>query len=79
MVACLDPQPTDRILDPACGTGGFLVSAFKHILQNHTSPGSTLPGDRLSHDQRQRLYANFTGYDTNDQMVKLSRVNLFLH
>ena len=79
MVACLDPQPTDHILDPACGTGGFLVSAFKHILQKNTSPGSTLPGDRLSHDQRQRLYANFTGYDTNDQMVKLSRVNLFLH
>ncbi|MDO8540086.1 MAG: N-6 DNA methylase [Opitutaceae bacterium] len=79
MVACLDPQPTDKILDPACGTGGFLVSAFKHILEAHTSPGSTLPGDRLSHEQRQRLYANFTGYDTNDQMVKLSRVNLFLH
>ncbi|HVS54157.1 MAG TPA: N-6 DNA methylase [Opitutaceae bacterium] len=79
MVACLDPQPTDKILDPACGTGGFLVSAFKHILQKNTSPGSTLPGDRLGHEQRQRLYANFTGYDTNDQMVKLSRVNLFLH
>jgi type I restriction enzyme M protein len=79
IVACLDPQPTDRILDPACGTGGFLVSAFKHILGKNTSPGSTLPGDRLSHDERQRLYANFTGYDTNDQMVKLSRVNLFLH
>jgi restriction endonuclease S subunit len=79
MVACLDPSPTDKILDPACGTGGFLVSAFKHILQKNTSPGSTLPGDRLGHEQRQRLYANLTGYDTNDQMVKLSRVNLFLH
>lgn len=79
MVACLDPSPTDKILDPACGTGGFLVSAFKHILAQHTSPGSTLPGDRLGHEQRQRLYGNITGYDTNDQMVKLSRVNLFLH
>jgi type I restriction enzyme M protein len=79
MVACLDPQPTDRILDPACGTGGFLVSAFKHILAQHTSPGSAVPGDRLTHDQRRQLYRNFTGYDINDQMVKLSRVNLFLH
>ena len=79
MVACLDPSPTDKILDPACGTGGFLVSAFKHILAQHTSPGSTLPGDRLGHEQRKGLYANLTGYDTNDQMVKLSRVNLFLH
>jgi type I restriction enzyme M protein len=79
IVACLDPQPTDRILDPACGTGGFLVSAYRHILQKHTSPGSKLPGDRLGHEQRQRLYANFTGYDITDLMVKLSKVNLFLH
>lgn len=79
MVACLDPQPGQTVLDPACGTGGFLVSAFRHILSKHTSPGSTLRGDRLTHTQRQKLYAAFTGYDINDQMVKLSRVNLFLH
>jgi type I restriction enzyme M protein len=79
IVACLDPQPTDKILDPACGTGGFLVSAYRHILNKHTSPGSALPGDRLGHEQRQRLYANFTGYDITDLMVKLSKVNLFLH
>ena len=79
IVACLDPQPTDKILDPACDTGGFLVSAYRHILQKHTSPGSKLPGDQLGHEQRQRLYANFTGYDITDLMVKLSKVNLFLH
>lgn len=79
MVACLDPQPGQTVLDPACGTGGFLVSAFRHILLKHTSPSSTLRGDRLTHTQRQKLYAAFTGYDINDQMVKLSRVNLFLH
>ncbi len=79
MVACLDPQPGQTVLDPACGTGGFLVSAFRHILLKHTSPSSTVRGDRLTHTQRQQLYAAFTGYDINDQMVKLSRVNLFLH
>lgn len=79
MVACLDPQPNDRILDPACGTGGFLVSAYKHILANNTSPGSTIPGDKLTHDQRQNVYANLSGYDTTDLMVKLTKVNLFLH
>jgi type I restriction enzyme M protein len=68
MVACLDPQPGQTVLDPACGTGGFLVSAFRHILQKHTSPGSTLRGDRLTHTQRQKLYAAFTGYDINDQI-----------
>jgi type I restriction enzyme M protein len=79
MVACLDPQPDDRILDPACGTGGFLVSCYKHILAKHTSPGSTTPGDKLTHEQRQKVYANLAGYDVTDLMVKLSKVNLFLH
>jgi type I restriction enzyme M protein len=79
MVACLDPQPDDRILDPACGTGGFLVSCYKHILANHTSPGSKIPGDKLTHEERQKVYANLTGYDVTDLMVKLSKVNLFLH
>jgi type I restriction enzyme M protein len=79
MVACLDPQPSDRILDPACGTGGFLVSCYKHILARHTSPGSTISGDKLTHDQRQKVYANLSGYDVTDLMVKLSKVNLFLH
>jgi type I restriction enzyme M protein len=79
MVACLDPQPSDRILDPACGTGGFLVSCYKHILAKHTSPGSTIAGDKLTHDERQKVYSNLTGYDVTDLMVKLSKVNLFLH
>ena len=79
MVACLDPQPGDLILDPACGTGGFLVSAYKHILAHSTSPGATVPGDKLTHDQRRKLYGNLTGYDVTDLMVKLSKVNLFLH
>ena len=79
MVACLDPQPGDRILDPACGTAGFLVSAYRHILTRYTSPSSTIPGDQLTHAQRQQLYANLIGYDITDLMVKLSKVNLFLH
>lgn len=79
IVACLDPQPGDKILDPACGTGGFLVSAYRHILAHSTSPGSTMPGDQLTHAQRQKVYGNLAGYDVDDQMVKLSKVNLFLH
>jgi len=86
MVACLDPRPGDRILDPACGTGGFLVSAFKHILATHTDRhgrdgqgGQPMPGGLLSHEQRQQVYRNLAGYDITDLMVKLSKVNLFLH
>jgi len=31
MVAMLDPKPDERVMDPACGTGGFLVSILKHL------------------------------------------------
>jgi type I restriction enzyme M protein len=79
IVACLDPKPGETILDPACGTGGFLVSAYKHILAKHTSPQSTIPGDKLTHAQRQKVYGSIAGYDITDLMVKLSKVNLFLH
>ena len=32
MVQMLDPKPNERVLDPACGTGGFLVATMAHIL-----------------------------------------------
>src|SRR5690606_10790847 len=36
LVAIIDPDKTDTILDPACGTAGFLISAYKHILLKYT-------------------------------------------
>jgi type I restriction enzyme M protein len=37
IVALIDPQPNETIIDPACGTAGFLISAFTHIKRKHTS------------------------------------------
>jgi type I restriction enzyme M protein len=37
LVAIIDPDKTDTILDPACGTAGFLISAYKHILLKHST------------------------------------------
>jgi type I restriction enzyme M protein len=37
MVAILDPKKDDVILDPACGTAGFLISAYKHIVKLNSS------------------------------------------
>ena len=79
MVAVLDPQKTDTILDPACGTAGFLISAWKHILKANTSPDSKIPGDRLTPDERTRLASGIKGYDISPDMVRLSLVNLYLH
>ncbi|MHB1897449.1 MAG: N-6 DNA methylase [Metallibacterium sp.] len=40
MVAVLDPKKTETVLDPACGTAGFLISSWKHILKANSSPPS---------------------------------------
>ena len=40
LVAIVDPDKTDSIMDPACGTAGFLISAYKHILLKY-SKGNT--------------------------------------
>jgi len=79
MVAVLDPQKNDTILDPACGTAGFLISAWKHILKANTSPDSKIAGDRLTPDERTRLASGIKGYDISPDMVRLSLVNLYLH
>ena len=79
IVEVLEPKPEDKILDPACGTGGFLVSAYKHILGKHTSKGSSVPGDDLSPAKKEKLTQQLNGYDITPMMVKLSKVNMFLH
>ena len=45
MVAVLDPKKNETILDPACGTAGFLISAWKHILEANTQGQSRAPSD----------------------------------
>jgi type I restriction enzyme M protein len=70
IVAVVEPKKNETVLDPACGTAGFLISAFKHILRNN---------ENLTPDERARLMTNFRGYDIAPDMVRLSRANLYLH
>ena len=79
MVEVLAPQKHETILDPACGTAGFLISAWKHILKANTSAGAKVAGDKLTPDERARLARNIKGYDISPDMVRLSLVNLYLH
>jgi len=88
MVEVLAPQKNETILDPACGTAGFLISAYKHILRTNSSPRPQAgegPGERgvahstLTPDDKGRLAKNFKGYDISPDMVRLSLVNLYLH
>ncbi len=86
MVQVVAPQKHETVLDPACGTAGFLISAYKYILNNPSpQPSDLTPGPspkrrgELTIQERQRLYENFTGYDISPDMVRLSLVNLYLH
>ena len=76
IVGVIDPQKRETILDPACGTGGFLISAYRHVQQANTDErGDSL----LTGDERQRLASNLLGYDISPDMVRLSLVNMYLH
>ena len=76
IVAVVDPKKDDVVLDPACGTAGFLISSYKHILAaNSAGDGSST----LTPDERGRLADNFKGYDISPDMVRLSLVNMYLH
>lgn len=76
IVEIIDPQKTDSILDPACGTAGFLISSYKHILEKNKDKDGI---STLSADERKRMTENFAGYDISPDMVRLSRVNMYLH
>ena len=75
-MAVVDPKKDETVLDPACGTAGFLISSYKHILAANTDEDGN---STLTPDERGRLAANFKGYDISPDMVRLSLVNMYLH
>ena len=76
LVAIVEPTKDDTILDPACGTAWFLISAYKHILKQNTDKK---PWDKLSREEKDKLSKNIAWYDISHDMVRLSLVNLYLH
>jgi len=90
MVALVDPKIGDVICDPACGTAGFLIASFEHILKENTSDefiktdehgneynfkGDTLDETQWELLREQTLY----GYDFEQTMVRISLMNLMMH
>jgi len=84
IVALVDPKAGQRVCDPACGTAGFLIAAYNHILCNNTSKPTRArgicDGDLLKPAQWKFLEERaFTGYDNDANMVKIAILNLYLH
>ena len=76
IVTIIDPKKDESVLDPACGTAGFLISSYKHILKANTNEQDQIA---LTPDERGKLADNFKGYDISPDMVRLSLVNMYLH
>ncbi len=86
IVAVIDPKKEETILDPACGTAGFLISAFKHIWKSNSkineqasNQTGQYKGEFLTPIEKIKITENIHGYDISPEMVKMSLVNLFLH
>lgn len=74
IVDVVKPTKADTILDPACGTAGFLISAYKYIQK--FAEETKQP---LTPQERTTLTENIQGYDISPDMKKLALVNLYLH
>jgi len=93
IVQLVDPQMGEIILDPACGTGGFLLGAYEWIKTQNSDPRNITetkngngqiikkgPGDKLSPSKWQFLQTDaLIGFDVDASMVKIATMNLILH
>ena len=74
MVRMMKPTLTDFIIDPACGTGGFLVGAGNFVKEHY---GTELRTKKKLRDHFQDEM--FTGYDTDQTMLRITAMNTILH
>lgn len=91
IVTLVDPKLGEEVCDPACGTGGFLLGAYQHILGRHTSAEHKftgedgiergLLGDKLTDPRQWEALRERTlhGYDFDTTMVRIGLMNLLLH
>ena len=71
IVDVMNPQPGDTIVDPACGTGGFLLAAHDHIVDNNP----VMDPDQWDHLRDEAI----RGTDIGDLTYRLCVMNMLLH
>ncbi|HXF44088.1 MAG TPA: N-6 DNA methylase [Candidatus Paceibacterota bacterium] len=88
IVEMVNPKIGETILDPACGTGGFLIGAYEQIRLKNSDPKNLEErngrkvgyGEKLNKEQWKFLTEKtFHGYDVAPEMVRLALMNLLLH
>jgi len=88
-VGMLDPSPDDLVLDPACGTGGFLTIAMNHVIEKiraterarWRNPEHARPHEQEELFRKVRAYADrgIVGIDINPNLVKAAKMNMVLN
>jgi type I restriction enzyme M protein len=85
-VAMLDPAEKQLILDPACGTGGFLITAMNHVIEKIRTAEMTKWGNNVKRAEdatkgRIRKFAEqfIIGLDFNPELVKASKMNMVMN
>ena len=85
VVEMLDPKENETVLDPACGTGGFLVATLGHMLrkfrdEQHTSPGTESTTEFLNVHERLKEYAAHMvfGSDFDPFLIRASQMNMVM-
>lgn len=86
MVEMADPQPDKLVLDPACGSGGFLVVALAHqrrrLLKDiGANPDAPVPSELRRIDRALRKYAKscLFGVDVDPDLRKAARMNMVMN
>jgi type I restriction enzyme M protein len=87
MVDMADPQPKGKILDPACGSGGFLVVALTHVRKSFLRdagcpyPDQPVPKELKTVDKKVRSYsrASLWGLDVDPDLRKAARMNMVMN
>ncbi len=84
-VAMLDPGERQIILDPACGTGGFLITAMNYVIEKIRNAeigkwGDVERAETAIRQRVQRFAQNYIiGMDLNPNLVKASKMNMVMN
>lgn len=85
VVEMLDPKEHETVMDPACGTGGFLVATLAHMLRQFRQEENIKPGQEnttefLSVHERLKEYAatNVFGADFDPFLIRASQMNMVM-
>ena len=79
MVKMLDPSENDRIIDPACGSSGFLIMSIRHVKDRIRREMPNLDFSEIKDKIRFFAEHNLFGTDINDRMARVAKMNMIMH